>query len=298
MSYRNIKTDELGTRSIHPTLKMGKNSTINAGQVIIGKDCVIGDNVTIDVDVTFELGALSYIGDNVTITCTEFIADEWLYMTSRVEVGRGGCNGPNSKVNIGKHVGIFEGTILNPSDSITIGDNVGIGAEVMIWTHGAWLDITKGFPSDFGPVTIEDNVWLPARCIVLPNVTIGHDTVIGINSTINRNIPSGAFAAGSPCKVIKENAYPVQVTEGETEAMLRTIIVDWVRLAKHKGITGGQFRVIASENVELMYGGLTTLYNVYNKTMTGESNDVSEDFRDYLRRRGIKIYTDKPFRSM
>ena len=25
---------------------------------------------------------------------------------------------------------------------------------------------------------------------------------------------------------------------------------------------------------------------------------VTEDLRDYLRRRGIKIYTDKPFKSM
>ena len=28
------------------------------------------------------------------------------------------------------------------------------------------------------------------------------------------------------------------------------------------------------------------------------SNEVSEDLRDYLRREGIKIYTDKPFKSI
>jgi len=32
--------------------------------------------------------------------------------------------------------------------------------------------------------------------------------------------------------------------------------------------------------------------------MKGLSNEVSEDFRDYLRRRGIKIYTNKPFKSI
>ena len=58
----------------------------------------------------------------------------------------------------------------------------GIGADVMIWTHGAWLDITQGFPSDFGPVKIGNNVWLPARSIVLPNVSVGDNVVIGINS--------------------------------------------------------------------------------------------------------------------
>ena len=32
--------------------------------------------------------------------------------------------------------------------------------------------------------------------------------------------------------------------------------------------------------------------------MIGLSNEVSEDLRDYLRREGIKIYTDKPFESI
>ena len=75
----------------------------------------------------------------------------------------------------------------------------------MIWTHGAWLDITQGIPADLGPVHIGRNVWLPARSIVLPNVCIGDNVVIGINSIINRDLPDGCFAAGSPCKVIKEN---------------------------------------------------------------------------------------------
>ena len=38
--------------------------------------------------------------------------------------------------------------------------------------------------------------------------------------------------------------------------------------------------------------------NVNKKEMSGYDNDVSEDLRDYLRRRGIKIYTDKPFKSI
>ena len=32
--------------------------------------------------------------------------------------------------------------------------------------------------------------------------------------------------------------------------------------------------------------------------MSGYENDVSEDLRDYLRRRGIKIFTGKPFKSI
>ena len=32
--------------------------------------------------------------------------------------------------------------------------------------------------------------------------------------------------------------------------------------------------------------------------ITGFENKVSEDLRDYLRRRGIKIFTNKPFKSI
>jgi len=41
-----------------------------------------------------------------------------------------------------------------------------------------------------------------------------------------------------------------------------------------------------------------THFDVDKKEMTGLTNEVAEDLRDYLRRRGIKIYTDKPFKSI
>ena len=223
-------------------------------------------------------------------------------MWDRVEVGRGGCNGPNSNVKIGNHVGSFEGTIINPSESVEIGDDVGIGGEVMIWTHGAWLDVTKGFPSDFGPVKIGNNVWLPARCIVLPNVTIGDDSVIGIGSTINRNIPSGCLAAGSPCKIIKENCYPKELNNEELQKKVLEITNNWCKLHRDKNITDIEIDYDVSRKIITLKQGTDliwfTHYDVSKKEMIGYTNEVSEDLRDYLRREGIKIYTDKPFKSI
>ena len=214
------------------------------------------------------------------------------------EVGRGGCNGPNSRVTIGNNVGIFERTIINPSDEVTIGDNTGIGGEVMIWTHGAWLDITQGFPADFGPVHIGKNVWLPARSIVLPNVNIGDNVVIGINSIINRDLPNGCFAAGSPCKVIKENVYPRELKIEELEKITDNILKDWKELISFKK-TNINFTVEnKAQYIFLNNEDKKTTYNIQDKTMKGDSNPLSEDLRDYLRRRGIKIYTGGLFKSI
>ena len=193
----------------------------------IHESVIVGDNVSIDCE-NVKIGKYSKIGNNVKIRCEELIIGDHLYMADNVEIGRGGCTNPESVVKIGNGVGIFENTIINPNSSVEIGDNTGIGAEVMIWTHGAWLDITQGFPSDFGPVKIGKNVWLPARSIVLPNVTIGDNVVVGINSIINRSLPDGCLAVGAPCKVVKENMYPKKLSDGQITEMIETIISDWL----------------------------------------------------------------------
>ena len=269
---------------------------IKATHKNIHDSVVFGNNVSIECE-SLTIGKYSIIGNNVKIQCRELEIGDHFYMCDGVEIGRGGCSGPNSIVKIGNGVGIFENTIINPSDSIEIGDNCGIGGEVMIWTHGAWLDTTIGFPSDYGPVKIGKNVWLPARSIVLPNVEIGDDVVIGINSIINRDLPSGCFAAGSPCKVIKENVYPKKLTDDEKEDLVTVIINDWFGMHEIKGITDVQ-TTYQNPEIILHQSEKQTIYNIDDKITSGYVNDVSEDFRDYLRRRGIKIYVDRFFKSI
>ena len=279
----------------------GSNTTINADNIDIHSSVEIGKNVNIDCE-SIKLGEFCKIGDNVNITCRSFEVHSWLFMWDGVEVGRGGCNGPNSNVKIGKGVGIFENTVLNPSESIEIGDNCGIGADVMIWTHGAWLDVTQGFPSDFGPVKIGNNVWLPARSIVLPNVTIGDNSVIGIGSIVNKSLPNGCLAAGSPCRVLKENQYPKELTNKEKEKLINGILDDWLKLLDEKKVYYHYTVEYKNNNIylrEIVEGACCeTIFNLNERTISNGSGEVVEDLRDYLRRRGIKFYTNKPFKSI
>jgi hypothetical protein len=53
-----------------------------------------------------------------------------------------------------------------------------------------------------------------------------------------------------------------------------------------------------SEKIFLNQGYNETIYNIEERNIQGYMNDVVEDLRDYLRRRGIKIYTGKPFKSI
>lgn len=53
-------------------------------------------------------------------------------------------------------------------------------------------------------VDIGSDVWVGGGAIILPGVHIGSRTVIGARSVVTRDIPEGVFAAGTPCRVIRE----------------------------------------------------------------------------------------------
>ena len=54
------------------------------------------------------------------------------------------------------------------------------------------------------PITIGDNTWLGGSVTVCGGVTIGEGSVIGAGSVVVKDIPPNAFAAGNPCRVIRE----------------------------------------------------------------------------------------------
>ena len=71
----------------------------------------------------------------------------------------------------------------------------------------------KGYLTDdeYGkPITIEDNCWIASNVTICGGVTIGEGCVIGAGSVVTRSIPKNSFAAGNPCKVIRE------ITEKDT----------------------------------------------------------------------------------
>lgn len=54
------------------------------------------------------------------------------------------------------------------------------------------------------PINIGNNSWIGSKVIILPGVTIGENSIIGVNSVVTKSIPSNVFAAGIPALVIKQ----------------------------------------------------------------------------------------------
>lgn len=89
---------------------------------------------------------------------------------------------------------------------VEIGSRTMFGPNVQIYTathpinykeRRSGLELAK-------PITIGEDVWIGGSAVVCLGVTIGDRTVIGAGSVVTKNIPSDVFAAGNPCKIIRE----------------------------------------------------------------------------------------------
>lgn len=114
-------------------------------------------------------------------------------------------------IHIGNGVEINMNCVFLDCNTITIGDNSGIGPGVHIYTvfHPTDPDERSGGKSSFwksltAPVSIGKNVWIGGGSIILPGVSIGDGTTIGAGSVVTKDIPSDCVAAGNPCRVIRE----------------------------------------------------------------------------------------------
>ena len=67
---------------------------------------------------------------------------------------------------------------------------------------------------------IGSDCWFGASVTVCPGVTIGDGCVIGAGSVVTRDIPSGCFAAGVPCRVIRK------LTAADSMRFLPEILAD------------------------------------------------------------------------
>lgn len=88
---------------------------------------------------------------------------------------------------------------------VRVGDYTLFGPGVQILTPLHPLDPELRRERESGmPVHIGSDVWIGGGALILAGVTIGCRCVIGAGSVVTRDIPEGVFAAGNPCRVIRE----------------------------------------------------------------------------------------------
>lgn len=109
-------------------------------------------------------------------------------------------------IKLGKGVYFNFNCVVLDVNEVRIGDHVLFGPAVQIYTASHPLNADERRSGlEFGkPVVIESDVWIGGGAIVCPGVTIGRGSVIGAGAVVTKDIPAGVFAAGNPCRVIRE----------------------------------------------------------------------------------------------
>lgn len=116
------------------------------------------------------------------------------------------------RISIGKNCDFNHEVFITGGGGVTIGDYVGIGPGVKIWSvnhryedpNTPWMK--QGY--DKQAVVIEDDVWLGANCFVMPGTRIGHGAIISAGSVLMKSVPPFAIVAGNPGRVVGWRKHP------------------------------------------------------------------------------------------
>lgn len=95
---------------------------------------------------------------------------------------------------------IEEGLILQHGHSTIIhADHIGLNCQV-------WQNVTigKAKPGGCKP-HIGDNVKIFTGAVVVGNIRIGNNVVIGANTVVNKSVPDNCTVVGNPAKIVKRD---------------------------------------------------------------------------------------------
>lgn len=100
---------------------------------------------------------------------------------------------------------------------IAIGNHCTVANNVSFVTHdgGVWV-FTEEMPDlqKFGPITIHDNCFIGMNSILMGNISIGPNAIVGAGSIVTRDVPENAIVAGNPAKPISSlDAYREKVVK-------------------------------------------------------------------------------------
>ncbi|WP_319802284.1 acyltransferase [Flavobacterium sp. N1736] len=115
-------------------------------------------------------------------------------------------------IKIGNNVTFNTDIHIGCINAITIGDNCLFASRIFISDHNhgeTTAEMLQMFPMkrpliSKGAIVIKNNVWIGEGAAIMPNVTIGENSIIAANAVVTKDVPPNCVAAGVPAKIIKE----------------------------------------------------------------------------------------------
>jgi acetyltransferase-like isoleucine patch superfamily enzyme len=106
------------------------------------------------------------------------------------------------RIDLGDRLFVNRGTLITAHADICIGDDVLIGPYVVINSgNHNYSDLiqpinSQGHRAD--PITIGNDVWLGAHCVILRGVKVGDGAVVAAGAVVIEDVPPRTVVAGIP----------------------------------------------------------------------------------------------------
>lgn len=264
-----------------------RNINIKAKTIRIGNNVSFGKDIKIDVKGVFQIGDYSRLGNSCEILGNNVVIGSHLFNSSGLRIGGGGRDNPTSDFTIGDRCTIHN-NFLNVCEPIVIGDDVGLSPETSILTHGYWMSVLEGYPASFSGVRIGSGTIVGYRSVIMMGVVIAENCVVGAQSVVSKSLSEPGIYAGSPARFIK-SIIPLSTEEKIIKA--KEILTAYRPIAKSRGIElTGKLRL---DYPVIRFNGLDI--NIETFEYAGVEDSETDDLRDFLRKWGIRIYSDRGF---
>jgi acetyltransferase-like isoleucine patch superfamily enzyme len=187
---------------------MAINNMSKRGEVILGVNCVIQENVTLG---NSESG-LVFIDDNALIRSGTIIY-------SGVKIGKGLKTGHNVLIRENSKIGdnVLIGTNSVLDGNCSIGNNVSVQTDAYITAYttieeDVFIGPRAVTTNDkymyygaklIGP-TIKKRAKIGANATILPGVVVGEGAIVGSGAVVTKDVPAGVTVVGNPARILKK----------------------------------------------------------------------------------------------
>ncbi len=257
--------------------KIGKNCRLSAFSYVFAERLELGNDVDIRPFVYINV-AHCVIGNSSIIS----------YGTQVI-----GSKGLFTKDNcfIGPHC------IIHCEENISLGFYSGLGARCIIYSHGSFLPVNKGYPAKFAEVVLEDYVWTAIGVSFLPGSHVESNCIINAGVVVDSRIPSGTLLQSDAKQLQKLDLNKLLTfAKRDNQHYHRRIIDSFLSSMKIERSGGYRFESDPAANTISMYSpGKTqpTFYDLENYYCDRSSDKIHKAFLAFLRLRfGITLRTN------
>lgn len=218
------------------------------------------------------IGDNTFIDDNIFIMCPKFSIGDYgtIYKNCRI-TGYKPCT-------IGHNFWCDQNTILNCTDQLTIGNNVGIGAYSQLWTHIKFGDVLQGCRfNNTKPMNVEDDVWFVGHCIISP-ITAKRKSMAMVGSVVTKDMEENHIYGGSPARDLtdKLGTQFIEVSLKKKMSMMNEKLTEF----KKQNMDNISIEIV-SEFPQTLGTGIT-YFNVSDRTYTKNGSEIEISFMKFL----------------